>query len=61
MDVRFGRSELVNLAMDHGIHGNLLQTELGVVVGRVVSAAGGHPGVAASHPALARARKDGER
>ena len=39
----------------------LLQTGLGVFVGRVVGAAGGHPGVAADHPALARTREDGER
>ena len=40
---------------------HILQTGLGVVVGRVVGAAGGHPGVAADHPPIARTRKDDER
>ena len=40
---------------------HILQTGLGVVVGRVVSATGGHIGVAADHPPIARTRKDDER
>ena len=40
---------------------HILQTGLGVVVGRVVSAIGGHIGIAADHPPIARTRKDDER